>query len=96
MNRIAESKSLFREALSLSTALGPENEVSLSVRAMYAQELVFDKTRSREDLEEAVKLLEDVHRIARRVLGPTHPHTLGHLGMLKQARFELAYENGKV
>ena len=60
------------------------------------RELVFDKTRSREDLEEAVKLLEDVHRISRRVLGPAHPHTEGHLGMLKQARFELAYENGKV
>ena len=45
------------------------------MRRNYAQSLYKDASATLDDLREAVRTLEDVERIARRVLGGAHPLT---------------------
>ena len=45
------------------------------MRGLYAQSLYEDTTATLDDLREAVSTLEDAGRIARRVLGGSHPLT---------------------
>ena len=56
---------------------------------MYAVALYRDPTATRDDLREAVAMLEDTERIARRVLGGTHPLTEGIESCLRHARAAL-------
>ena len=50
-------------------------EITLTMRRNYAQALCLDTDPTLDDLSEAVTTLEDVERIARRVLGSAHPDT---------------------
>ena len=50
--------------------LGAEHENTLFLRTIYARALFFE-----DDPEQAETILVDVTRIARRVLGPSHPRT---------------------
>ena len=52
----------------------------------YARALYADTGAALDDLREAVTTLEDVERIARRVLGGAHPDTVGMERWLQQAR----------
>ena len=52
----------------------------------YATALCRDADATLDDLREAVTTLEDTARIARRVLGGTHPHTAGIEDALRDAR----------
>ena len=56
------------------------------MRWLYAQSLFMDADATLDDLNEAVTALEDAGRIARRVLGGSHPTTIGIGQALQRAR----------
>ena len=55
--------------------LGERHRITLKTRWAYAQSLYYNAGATLDDLNEAVTTLEDTGRIARRVLGGTHPVT---------------------
>jgi hypothetical protein len=55
--------------------LGKSDEFTLRMRCIYAIALYEDDFATLDDLREAVSTLEDTGRIARRVLGGSHPFT---------------------
>ena len=57
--------------------LGESHDLTLRMKWIYAQSLYWDAGASLDDVREAVTTLEDAERIARRVLGGTHPLTAG-------------------
>ena len=56
------------------------------LRWLYAQSLYMDDDATLDDLREAVSTLEDVERIARRVMGDAHPFAEHIKGMLRPVR----------
>ena len=70
-------------------ALGETDVVTLNLRKFYAMALFVDAGATLDDLREAVETLEDVERIARRVLGGTHPLTVEIEDELRDARAAL-------
>ena len=56
------------------------------MRSNYVEALWRDPAATLDDLREAVTTLEDIARIARRVLGGAHPLTLGIERSLQKAR----------
>ena len=69
--------------------LGESDHLTFSLRYVYASALYRDDAATLDDLREAVSTLEDTDRIARRVLGGTHPNTTGIERSLQDARAEL-------
>ena len=69
--------------------VGEGHDVTLSLRANYALALYNDPAATLSDLREAETTLEDVGRIARRVLGGAHPHTTAIEAELRDARAAL-------
>ena len=63
-----------------------DNELMLMMRANYAKALYSDANATLDDLREAIKVLEDVERTARRVLGRSHPLTVDIEDDLQNAR----------
>ena len=59
------------------------------MRILYAQALYKDASATLDDLREAVTTLEEIERIARRVLGGAHPDTVGIGHSLQVARAAL-------
>ena len=59
------------------------------MRSIYAEALYGDDGATLDDLREAVTTLEDVARIARRVLGSAHPLTVDVEANLRDARAAL-------
>jgi len=77
VHRYAESKHLMRKSIPVARrVLGEGHELTLGMRRNYAQTLCTDPSATLDDLREAVATLEDVERIARRVLGGPHPITV--------------------
>ena len=70
--------------------LGDCNDLTLRMRGTYARALCTDPSATLDDLRKAVTTLEDTTRIARRVLGGTHPLTTGIANSLRDARAALA------
>ena len=66
--------------------LGNSNDITLRMRWTYAVALYLDAGATLDDLREAVTTLEDTERIARRVLGGTHPLTVDIEDDLQNAR----------
>ena len=62
----------------------------------YGQSLYGNDVATLDDLREAVATLEDVERIARRVLGGAHPTTEGTEHDLRQARAVLRFREPQV
>ena len=60
------------------------------MRWTYAQSLYKDPGATLDDLREAVTTIEDVERIARRVLGGAHPLAVDIVHSLQKARAALA------
>ena len=56
--------------------LGEGNDLTLTLRKVYAGALYFDKGATADDLRESFETLEDLVRTARRVLGGAHPFTV--------------------
>ena len=78
LSHFGEAKSLLRKVIPVARrVLGDNDGLTLKMRWIYAQSLYWDAGASLDDVREAVTTLEDAERIARRVLGGTHPLTAG-------------------
>ena len=69
--------------------LGASHEVTLKMRLNYAEALYRDDGATLDDRRESVTMLEEVERIARRVLGGAHPVTEGMEKELQKSRAAL-------
>ncbi len=88
--RFEETKALVRKMMPVARrVLGEKHNLMLMMRWAYANALYKDDAATLDDLCEAVTTLEDATRIARRVLGGTHPTAAGIEGALQQARAAL-------
>ena len=95
VRRFEESKGFLRKTIPVALrVLGESNELTLKMRLIYAQTLYGDYSATLDDLHEAVTTHEDLERIARRVLGGTHPDVAGIAGSLRFARLALATRKG--
>ena len=87
LQRFEEAKSLLRRTMPVARrVLGKGCDTTLRMRQNYAAALCNDPGATLDDLREAVTILEDVERIARRVLGGTHPTTTAIEESLRDAR----------
>ena len=69
-----EAKSLLRKTIPVARrVLTDDDEITLRMRLNYAVALHDDPRATLDDFRETVTTLEDATRIARRVLGPSHP-----------------------
>ena len=90
LQRFAEARSLLLKAMPVGRrVLGAEHWLMLKMRRSYAWALYEDPATTLDDLRGAVTTLEDTARIARRVLGGTHPSTVGIENDLRDARAAL-------
>ena len=92
LKRYGQAKSLLRKTMPISRRhLGESHEFTLRIRNNYAVALYEDPSATLDDLRGAVTTLEDTKRIARRVLGGTHPLTLMTEEGLRRSRAVLRY-----
>ena len=90
LQRYTEVKSLLRRILPIERRVhGEDDEATLKMLSIYAEALYRDDGASLDDVREAVTTLEDAARIARRVLGVTHPTTTEIEDNLRMARAKL-------
>ena len=90
LRRFGEAKGFLRKTLPVvRRVLGESHDITLRMRSMYARALYKDPCATLDHLREAVTTLEDLERIARRVLGGAHPLTTGIEGSLQNARAAL-------
>ena len=90
LRRFKEGKTLLRKRIPLARrALGEGHRLTLKMRSTYARALFDDTNATLDDLREAVTTLEDMGRIARRVLGGAHPLTTSFEEDLRDARATL-------
>ena len=74
LQRHKEAKSLLRKTIPVARrVLTDDDEITLRMRLNYAVALHDDPRATLDDFRETVTTLEDATRIARRVLGPSHP-----------------------
>ena len=75
LERHAEAKPILYKAIpNARRTLGAEHDLTLNLRKFYGQFLYEDPSASRADVVEAIEIIEDVQRRARRVFGPGHPN----------------------
>ena len=90
LKRFEEAKSLLRKIMPVARrVLGENYELTIAMRMSYAQSLYNDEGATLDDLHEAVTLLEENERIARRVFGGAHPLAMQMENDLKKARAKL-------
>ena len=90
LRRYAEAKALLRNTIPVAQrVLGEGDQITLTMRRIYAMALYDDPGATLHDLREAVTTLEDMERIMRRVFGGAHPHTEGFGRNLLEARAKL-------
>ena len=90
LNRNEEVKLLLHDVVSTARrVLGEHHKVTLTLSWNYAIAVYNDPGVTLGDLRESVENLEDMHRISRRVLGGTHPHTEGIEESLRNSRAAL-------
>ena len=73
-----------------SSPRGRRRDITLKLRWAHARALHDDPGATHDDLREAVTILEDAERTARRVLGGAHPVVVGivrHLGDARDALY---------
>ena len=87
LERFEHAKSLMRKAMPVVRRV---HEYTLKMRSLYTRAIYEDPAATLDDLREAVNMLEDAGRTARRVFGDAHPFisTFGHC--LRFARGALA------
>ena len=74
LNLFEEAKVLLRKTMPVARrVLGESHRLTLKMRWIYARALYENPGATLDDSREAVMTLEDVVRIARRVLGSEHP-----------------------
>ena len=90
LQRFEEAKALLRKTMPVARrVLGESDEITLSMRWMYAGALRRDAGATLDDLREAVSKLEELERTARQVFGGTHPLTVETEDALREARATL-------
>ena len=90
LERFEEAKALLRRTIPVTRrVLGDSSRTTLAQRCSYAESLYEDPGATLDDLREAVTTLEEVERIARRVLGGAHPLTVDIELELRDARAAL-------
>ena len=90
LRHFEKARSLLRKTLPVARRVFGESHVSmLRMRGCYAEMLYRNDNATLDDLHEAVKTLENMERIARRVLGGAHPLTVDIEGDVKNARAAL-------
>ena len=95
--RFEEAKSLMCKMMPVARRiLGESRELTLRMKWTYAQSLYKDASATLNDLREAESTLKDAVRLARRVLGSTHPTVVQMENSLQNARAILgARESGR-
>ncbi len=74
LERFEAAKALLRRRIPVARrVLGESDETTLKMRLNYAMALYRDTGATLDDISEAVTVLEETERIARRVLGGAHP-----------------------
>ena len=74
VQRFEEARSLMRKTIPVAQrVLGTDNHITLKMTMVCARALRLDTDATLDDLRETVATLEDTARIARRVLGGSHP-----------------------
>jgi tetratricopeptide (TPR) repeat protein len=97
LDRFEEAKELLRKVMPVARrTLGESRDITLLTRSIYANALYEDATATLDDLREAVTTLEDVERIARRVMGGGHPFLGTTKRELQDARAALRARDGGV
>ena len=90
MQCFEDVKSLLRKTVPVTRrVLGDSHEVTLKMRSTYAQSLCHVDGATLDDRREAVTTLEDLERIAQRVMGGAHPTTAVIGRTLQKARAAL-------
>ena len=90
LKRFEEAKSLLLKTMPVAQrVLGDSDAITLKMKWTYAQSLYMDAGATLDDLSEAVTTLEEVDRIAWRVLGGAHPTTEWIEKTLQRARAAL-------
>ena len=90
LQRFEEAKALMRKTIPVAQRVfGASHEFTFRMRWIYAEALYKDGSATLDDLREAVTMLDDIARTARRVLGGSHPTTTGIEGELEDARAAL-------
>ena len=87
LKRFEEARTLLRKAMPvIRRTLGENDELTLNLRWGYAQSLYNAVDATLDNLSEAVETLADAERIARRVLGGTHPLSVNIESSLRLSR----------
>ena len=90
LNRFEEARSLLRETIPVAQrVLGEDNTLTLMMKQKCAQSLYRDDGATLDDLREALTTLEEIGRIAQRVLGGGHPTTEEIEGDVERSRAAL-------
>ena len=93
LRRFEEARALMRKTIPVSLrVLGCPDTLKLTMRKICAMALYKDDGATLDDLREAVTMLEDAERIARRFLGGANPVTPGIEESLLRARAALSAE----
>ena len=88
--RFKEAKALLRNLIPVARrVLRDRHDLTLRMRKIYTRALYEDPGATLDDLNEAVEMLEETTRTARRVLGGAHPLTAGIEVGLRRARAAL-------
>ena len=85
-----ETKSLLRPTLPIvQRVLGDNNELVFRMKKVYVEAFLLDGAATPDEFREAVTMIEDTERTARRVLGGTHPFALDLARAVKVSRAAL-------
>ena len=96
LNRFEEAKLLLRKIMPVARrVLGVNAEVTLRMRWSYSESLYKDPAATLDNLREAVTMLEDIERTARRTLGGAHPFTVDIEAEIRDARAVLGTREPK-
>ena len=97
LQRYEEAKLLMRKTMPAARrVLGESHELTLKMRQNYAAALCMDPGATLDDLREAVTMMEESERTARRVYGGAHPRTKSIERALQQSREALSARDGCV
>ena len=91
-----EARSLLRDSILVARrTLGTDHELTIDLRSNYALAISRDTNSSRDDVHEAVAILEDVVRTARRVFGLQHPYVAAYREDSENAHMRLADDESR-
>ena len=92
-----EAKPFLRDLIPKADSVhGRKHNTTLYLRQLYAEAIYKHCDSNLDEQREGIATLEDVHRIARQVLGSSHPNCQCAEGALANARARLALEEARL